>query len=244
MQKYQHFNFLTNLIYATFKLSLVVLGLMSLSRLYLFITYGGASTYSFFEILDAFWLGARLDASMLAYLNALGIVLIFIIWLLRLKFIQKYLYTFFRFYFVVLLTLLAFLTFTDLTYFSFFGEHSTLMIFGVFDDDTDALFRTAFDNYNVPIVALLGVGFFTLLYFIIFKIIKTTQKFEFSLNWFKQLGFFLVVIVLVGLTGRGSVGIFPLAYSISDVSQDPLVNKLPQTPSFAILDSYTSYTKS
>jgi phosphoglycerol transferase MdoB-like AlkP superfamily enzyme len=244
MQKYQHFNFLTNLLYSILKLSLVILGLMTLSRLYLFLNYGGTSAYSFFELLDAFWLGARLDASMLAYLNALGIVLIFIIWLLRLRFIQKYLYTFFRFYFVVLLTLLAFLTFTDLTYFSFFGEHSTLMIFGVFDDDTEALVRTAFDSYNIPVVALSGVVFFTLLYFIIFKIIKTTQKFELRLNWFKQLGLFLLIIILVGLTGRGSVGIFPLAYSISDVSQDPLVNKLPQTPSFAILDSYTQYARS
>jgi phosphoglycerol transferase MdoB-like AlkP superfamily enzyme len=244
MQKYQHFNFLINLLYSILKLSLIVLGLMSLSRLYLFLNYGGASNYSFFELLNAFWLGARLDASMLAYLNALGIVFIFIIWLLRLEYIQKYLYSFYRFYFIIFLTLLAFLTFTDLTYFSFFGEHSTLMIFGVFDDDTEALLRTAFDNYNVPLVTLFGIIFFACLYFVIFKIIKTTQKFEFNINWFKQLGFFLLLIVLVGLTGRGSVGIFPLAYSISDVSQDPLINKLPQTPSFAILDSYTQYTKS
>ncbi|MFT7004456.1 MAG: phosphoglycerol transferase MdoB-like AlkP superfamily enzyme, partial [Sulfurimonas sp.] len=243
MQKYQHFNYLINLLVSILKLSLVVLGLMSLSRLYLLLSYGGASNYSFSEILDAFWLGMRLDASLLAYLNAFGIVLIFIIWLLRLKFLQKYLYTFFRFYFVVLLTLLACLTFTDLTYFSFFGEHSTLMIFGVFDDDTEALIRTALNNYNVPLLGFLVVIFFTFLYFIIFKILKVRQSIELKFVWLKQLAVFLFIIIAVALTGRGSVGVFPLAYSISDVSQDPLVNKLPQTPSFAILDSYTQYTK-
>lgn len=244
MQKYQHFNFLINLLYSILKLSLVVLLLMSISRLYLFLNYSTAGSYSYFELFDAFFLGLRLDASMLAYTNALGVLLIFVIWLLRMNFLQEYLYSFYRVYFVLFLTFLAFLTFTDLTYFSFFGEHSTLMIFGVFDDDTEALIKTAFENYNIPLVGLLLVGFFSFLYYMIFKILRAGQKLELNLSWFKQLGFFLIIIVLVGLTGRGSVGIFPLAYSISDVSQDPLVNKLPQTPSFAIFDSYTQYSRS
>ena len=244
MQKYQHFNFLINLLYSILKLSLVVLFLMSLSRLYLFLNYGTTSDYSYSELFDAFFLGFRLDVSMMAYINAVGVLLLFVIWLLRIRFVQKYLYTFYRFYFVLFLTFLAFLTFTDLTYFSFFGEHSTLMIFGVFDDDTSALINTAFKNYNVTLVGLSVVGFFVFLYFMIFKILKVHDKFEFNIKWLKQLAVFLFIIVGVALLGRGSVGIFPLAYSISDVSQDPLINKLPQTPSFAIFDSYNQYTKS
>ncbi len=244
MQKYQHFNFLINLLYSIMKLSLVILLLMTLSRIYLFLNYGATNDYSYIELLDAFFLGFRLDASMMAYINAVGVLLIFVIWILRIKFIQKYLYTFYRLYFILFLTFLASLTFADLTYFSFFGEHSTLMIFGVFDDDTSALVNTALQNYNVPLVGLLIIGFFTFLYFIILKIIKVHNKFEFSIRWFNQLAIFLFIIVGVALLGRGSVGIFPLAYSISDVSQDPLVNRLPQTPSFAIFDSYNQYTKS
>lgn len=244
MQKNQHFNFLINLLYSIMKLSLVVLFLMTLSRLYLFLSYGENSNYSYFELFDAFFLGFRLDASMVAYINALGVLLIFIIWLLRARFTQNYLYAFYRFYFIVFLTFLAFLTFSDLTYFSFFGEHSTLMIFGVFDDDTSALINTAFENYNVLLVGLSIIGFFAFLYFTIFKILKVHNKFEFNLSWLKQLSVFLFIIVGVALLGRGSVGIFPLAYSISDVSQDPLINKLPQTPSFAIFDSINQYNRS
>ncbi|NOR57686.1 MAG: sulfatase-like hydrolase/transferase [Sulfurimonas sp.] len=118
------------------------------------------------------------------------------------------------------------------------------MIFGVFDDDTSALINTALQNYNVPLAGLSVIGFFAFLYFIIFKILKVHDKFEFNIKWLKQLAVFLFIIVGVALLGRGSVGIFPLAYSISDVSEDPLVNKLPQTPSFAIFDSYNQYTKS
>lgn len=244
MQKYQHFNFLINLLYSILKLSLVVLSLMTLSRLYLFLNYGISGTCSYIEVFDAFFLGLRLDASVLAYINAIGVLVIFIVWFLRMKFIQKYLYSFYKIYFILFLTLLAFLTFTDLTYFSFFGEHSTLMIFGVFDDDTEALISTALDNYNVPLIGLFLALFFTFLFITIFKILKVNQKFVLKLNWLKQLFVFLFIIVSVALIGRGSIGIFPLAYSISDVSQDPLVNKLPQTPTFAILDSYNQYSKS
>ncbi|MEA2091774.1 MAG: sulfatase-like hydrolase/transferase, partial [Campylobacterota bacterium] len=244
MQKYQHFNFLINLLYAILKLFLVILLFMSLSRLYIFLNYGSMSTYSFSELLSALWLGVRLDASVLAYINVLGILLIFFIWLLRLKFLQNYLYPFFRAYFILFLTLLALLTFIDLTYFSFFGEHSTLMIFGVFDDDTGALIRTALGNYNVSLVAFLCLAFFAFLYFVIFKTIIPRQKIEFSFNWFKQLGLFLLIIVTVALLGRGSIGLFPLAYAIPDVSPDPLVNKLPQTAGYAILNSYEQYSKS
>jgi phosphoglycerol transferase MdoB-like AlkP superfamily enzyme len=244
MQKYQHFNFILNLLYSIFKLTLVALIFMSLSRLYIFLSHSASSDYSYYELFDAFFLGFRLDASMMAYTNALGVLVLFFIWLLRVKSFQKYLYGFYRFYFILFLTFVSLLTFIDLTYFSFFGEHSTLMIFGVFDDDTDALIRTAFQNYNVALVGFMLLAYFAFLYFLIFKILREKKKFELKFNWFKQLAFFLFLIIAVALTGRGSVGIFPLAYSISDVSQDPLVNKLPQTPSFAIFDSYNQYSKS
>jgi phosphoglycerol transferase MdoB-like AlkP superfamily enzyme len=244
MQKYQHFNFLINLLYSVLKLSIIVLLLMFSSRLYLFLNYGTMSNYSYSELFDAFFLGFRLDASMVAYINALGVLLMFMIWFFRISFIQKYLYSFYRLYFVLFLSVLAGFTFTDLTYFSFFGEHSTLMIFGVFDDDTEALIRTAINNYNVVLISLLIVSFFAFLYFIIFKILKVNKKIELEINWLKQLSVFLFILIGVALMGRGSIGVFPLAYSISDVSQDPLVNKLPQTPGFAILDSYTQYSKS
>ncbi len=244
MQKYQHFNFLINLLYRVFALTLVVLILMSLSRLYIFLNFSTSSDHSYSELFDAFFLGFRLDASMMAYTNALGVLLLFLVWLLKLESLQKHLYSFYRVYFILFLTIVSFLTFIDLTYFSFFGEHSTLMIFGVFDDDTEALIKTGMQNYNVVLLGFMLLAYFSFLYFMIFKILKEKKKFDFNINWLKQLGFFLALIVLVALTGRGSVGVFPLAYSISDVSQDPLVNKLPQTPSFAIFDSYNQYSKS
>ncbi len=244
MQKYQHFSFLVNLLYSFLKLFLVTLFLMSLARVYLLVSYGGASAYSLLELFNTFWLGIRLDASILAYIFSLAVLLVLLIWFLHLKFLQKYLYGFFRFYFSLFLTLLAVITFADLVYFSFFGEHATLMIFGVIDDDTQALLNTAIANYNVPFVVLGMLVLFAFLYYLIFSIIKEKQNLFLSWNIFKQFIFFLLVIAVIGVVGRGSVGLFPLAKDIPDVATDPFLNKLPQTAGYAMLNSYEQYTKS
>ncbi len=239
-----HFSFLINLLFSFLKLLLILLFLMSLARVYLFVSYGASSSYSIFELLHTFWLGIRLDASILAYIYALPTLLVMFIWLLNAEFLQKYLYTFFRVYFLFFVTLLALLTFADLTYFSYFAEHATLMIFGVFDDDTEALLRTAFTNYNVP---LLGVGvflFFTFLYSTLFKIIKEQKRWNVMWSYSKQALFFITIIAVVGLLGRGSIGLFPLAKDIPDVSRDPFINKLPQSAGYAMLNSYEQYAKS
>ncbi|MEA3331238.1 MAG: LTA synthase family protein [Campylobacterota bacterium] len=244
MPRYQHFNFLLNLFYSFLKLALVVLSLMSFARAYLYYAYSSASSYSSLELVSAFWLGIRLDASIVSYIYSLPVLLLFFIWLLNLKFLQKYLYGFFRLYFIFFLTFLSALTFADLVYFSYFAEHSTLMIFGVVDDDTDALIKTAFGNYNIPLVVLCLFGYFVILYFIIIKTLKKTESFFLEYKIPKQALFFLTVIAVVAFLGRGSVGLFPLAKDIPDVSADPLVNKLPQTAGYAMLNSYEQYAKS
>lgn len=239
-----HFSFLLQLLSSFLKLSLVLLTLMTLSRLFLFLSYGASSSYTFLELLHTFWLGFRLDASIVAYIFAPAVLLVFLVWLAHLKFLQKYLYGFFRAYFVLLLTVLSLLTFADLTYFSYFAEHATLMIFGVVDDDTSALLQTALANYNVPLVALGVLLYFALLYFCIFEIIKEKSKYLGMWNLPKQALFFFILLAIIALLGRGSVGLFPLAKDIPDVSRDPFINKLPQTAGYAMLNSYEQYAKS
>ncbi len=244
MPKYQHFNFLLNLFYSFLKLSLLVLALMSSARVYLYYSYSSASSYTSPELLNAFWLGVRLDASILSYIYTIPVLVLFFIWLLNLKVLQKYLYGFFRLYFLFFLTFLSTLTFSDLVYFSYFAEHSTLMIFGVVDDDTNALINTAFANYNIPLVLIFLSVYLTFLYFIILKILKKRDSLFLEWNILRQALLFLGIIAIVSLLGRGSVGLFPLAKDIPDVSADKLINKLPQTAGYAMLNSYEQYSRS
>ena len=249
MQKYQHFNYLLNLLYSVAKLFLIVLLFMSVARLFLFTTHASFSSFEFSEILSSFVLGLRLDASILAYLFALPVLIAFFTWVMNLKFLQLVLYPLIRFYFVVILTLLVFFYFSDYAYFSFFGEHSTLMIFGAFDDDTDALIKTAFANYNVILIAVVIVLLLSAIYFSVFKILKPKEFFHrdsFKTRWsiLGQLSFFLFLIVLVAITGRGSFTLFPLAYNTPDPTADNFLNNISKNPVFALVDSYNAYEKS
>jgi len=244
MQKYQHFNFLLNLLYSFLKLFLIMLTFMSLSRLYLLLSHSSLFSYQLSELFSAFFLGMRLDSSVLAYVFSLGILLLFVIYLLRLKFLQKYLYPFFRVYFILFFALIFFMIFVDFSYFSFFGEHSTLMIFGVFDDDTDALVRTGLENYNIFFVLTIIIAVVAFLYFSVVKVLKEQNRFTVEWGVFKQLGFFLLIIVIVAFLGRGSLGLFPLAYNTPDATSNQFLNKITKSPPFALIDSYNAYEKS
>jgi phosphoglycerol transferase MdoB-like AlkP superfamily enzyme len=217
---------------------------MSLARLYMFFTYGSVTSYDFVEFISSLWLGLRLDASVLAYVFSIPILLLFFVWLFNLKFLQKYLYKLFRIYFIIIVSVVFVFIFADFAYFSFFGEHSTLMIFGVFDDDTQALIRTAFENYNIALILFLSLLILSILYYLVFKIIQPKQIFTIKWSFFKQFGFFLFLIVFVALLGRGSFGLFPLAYNTPDPTSDQFLNKLSKTSVFSIVDSYEAYKKS
>ena len=208
MQKYQHFNFILNLLYVFFKLFLIALVFMGLARLYLFLNYGASSGYEISELIASFWLGVRLDTSILAYVFSVAVLITTLITILNLKFLQKYLYPFFRLYFYLMFTLMFIMIFIDFSYFSFFASHSTLMIFGVFDDDTGALINTAFANYNVPLLAFGVLSVLTLLYITIHKTIREKDTLQVEWGIVKQSSFFLFLIVVLALLGRGSLGLF------------------------------------
>jgi len=241
MQKYQSINFLLNLLYSFLKLFLGAALFMGIARGYLLGSYGSTSQFGLGELFASFFLGLRLDASILAYIFSLPILLSP---LFMFRFLQTKAYPLFRVYFVLMLSIVFFMIFTDFTYFSYFGEHSTLMIFGVFDDDTEALIRTAFDNYNVALVALFIVTILAIIYFMVFKILR--EKKSISVEWgvLKGVGIYLSVIILVALLGRGSLGLFPLAYNTPDPTSNQFLNNLSKSAPFALFDSYNAYEKS
>ena len=244
MPQKQHFIFLVNLLVSFLKLSTAVLLLMSLSRLYLFLNYGGASTYTIQELFNVFFLGLRLDIIVVVYIFALPILTVFIVWLLNIRATQRYLYPFFRAYFILFILILISLVFADLVYFSYFGEHSTLMIFGVIDDDTKALIQTALKNYNIPLIALLGSLFYAGVTYMIIKLLKDESRLELEWSKPKQSIFFLTLILLTLFLGRGTLGTYQLARYIPDISTDVLINNLPTSPAYAVINSYKEYKKS
>jgi len=243
MQKYQHFNFLLNLLISFVKLYGVFLLFMSLIRLYI-LFYFSAESYALSEVAAALFLGMRLDASVLGYIFLLPTLTVFLICLLRARFLQAYLYGAARLYFGVMITVVFLLSFGDIAYFSFFGEHATLMIFGLFDDDTEALIRTAFENYNVAFVIAVVIVILGMLYYAIYKIVQEKQQLNVKWGYLKGCASIFGFIVLLALLGRGSLAMFPLAYNTPDPTSNHFLNKVAKSPIFAMVDAYTAYSKS
>jgi len=243
MQKYKHVHFLLNLLLSLGKLYVVFLLFMSLIRAYIFFSFG-IDDYPFSETVAAFFLGLRLDAVILSYIFLLPLLLLFLILVTRAKVLQKYLYPSLRFYFSFMITLVFLLSFSDIAYFSFFGEHTTLMIFGVFDDDTQALIRTAFENYNVALVAFILLSVLLTLYWIIFKIIQPKNIIKREYNYLQATGVFFLFIIILALLARGSLGLFPLIHDTPDPTADVFLNKVAMSPIVSMKQAYKDYKKS
>ena len=245
MNKTPHFSFLQQQLKLFFKIELFFLLLMSLVRVYLFISYAKESKYTFAELFYAFWIGFRLDVSALAYTFVLPVLVLFLLWIFRLKFLNFLVNQFFKLYFFVIFVILSVLIITDIGYFSFFGEHMTLMVFGVFDDDTRALFEIARKNYNLWLYGAIGAVYLVAGYSIVSRLIRHKADYN-AKEWsyFKQSGFFLALFIVVFLAVRGSVGLFPLAVYIPDVSGDPVINKLPQNAVHAMIKAEDEYERS
>ncbi|MBU0631291.1 sulfatase-like hydrolase/transferase [bacterium] len=245
MNKTQHFSFLHQQLKLFFKVELFFLFLLSMVRIYIFVRYGKDSHYAVSELIDAFWIGFRLDVSALAYTFILPVLMLFLMWIFRAKFLNAIINQFFKVYFFIIFLILSALILTDIGYFSFFGDHMTLMVFGIFDDDTKALFEIARKNYNLWLYGLIGAIYAIAGYLIVAKLIKNKPDIkQKEWNFFQQSGFFLALFVIVFLAVRGSVGLFPLAVYIPDVSSDPIINKLPQNPVHAMIKAEDQYMKS
>jgi phosphoglycerol transferase MdoB-like AlkP superfamily enzyme len=219
--------------------------IMSMVRLFIFVSHNTKSVENYSDLLSALWLGFRLDGSILAYIMALSLLYLLVLWILRASKIIENSYVVFRYYLFIMLSIVSFMLIADIAYFSFFSEHITLMIFGIIDDDTAALFEIAKKNYNLTLIASALIIYLVGMYRFISYIFKKRPDLSSKTTPFlKQVGFFITLISLTTLIGRGSIGIFPLAKDIADVSDDPLINKLAKNGVYAMVDAYEQYTKS
>ncbi len=245
MNKTAHFSFLLHQLKLFFKVELFFLVMLSLVRIYLFVRYAQDAKYTLAELTDAFWIGFRLDVSALGYTFIMPVLVLFLLWIFRLKFLSSLVNSFFKLYFFLIFLILSVLIITDVGYFSFFGDHMSVMVFGIFDDDTKALFEIAKKNYNLWLYEIFGFIYVVGGYLAIAKFIKEKKEIAHKeWNYFTQSGFFVALFVVVFLAVRGSVGLFPLAVYIPDVSSDAVINKLPQNAVHAMIKAENQYAKS
>jgi glucan phosphoethanolaminetransferase (alkaline phosphatase superfamily) len=142
--------------------------------------------------------------------------------------------------------LLSAMASTDMAFYSYFGDHANIMIFGVFDDDTSALLEIARKNYNLPLLLTGAIIYTLLLWLAITSLLpkKEPSKQRIHRPLSREYTLFLILILFSFLAGRGTFGHFPLYNDPIDVSGDPFVNILPQNGVYALVKSYKFYKES
>ena len=130
-------------------------------------------------------------------------------------------------------------------YFATYHTKIDIFIFGLKDDDTEAILRIIWADYPA-LTILLASGLFAFLCFKLSrKILNLTLpnlaqiqgKFAFLLAFVLNLS--LVALVFIGI--RGSVGTFPLREDEHHISANPLINHISTNPIIAFAWAYQHY---
>jgi phosphoglycerol transferase MdoB-like AlkP superfamily enzyme len=219
--------------------------LMFIFRVLFYFEFSANEEYKFSEIISAYIMGVRLDLVVLGYVQALISIVLFIFYFLRsyeiYMFIKRLLPYYLLSFYLIITSIIA----TDFGYFSFFNEHITLMIYGIIDDDTAALWRTMQANYNIFLIFFISIIYIVILKFLL-KILflrniypKTTK-----LKTGSQISILILIILINILIIRGSIGMFPLSKIIPDVSTNKFINELSNNGVIAFIKATKLYKKS
>ncbi len=198
-------------------------------RLIFLLCYGDFSRLDEYilNIFHAFWVGFLFDAKILAIVLAPWLLLQLLAFLVYQPRLSKRLFSCLRYILVVVSIILYIILIIDLSYYSYFQSHIDVRIFGLIEDDTEAILLSIWQEYPVIKVFFLVSLIFALMSWFIFKLGHKSSRL--TVPNFKFLGKFSFIIfslLFVASFARGSIGVFPLSRDHSYISTNQFVNIL------------------
>ena len=151
-----------------------------------------------------------------------------------LKFIPK-----FTLFFTTLSSFLIIIsTFVNVYYFKTYHTKIDIFIFGLKDDDTEAILRIIWADYPVLTILVSSVLFA----FVCFKIsqrilnlsLSNSAKIKGKFAFFVSFALNLILVLLVYYGSRGSFGEHPLSEAEHHISANPLINHIATNPLIAL----------
>lgn len=223
-------------------LNCIFLFLMSLYRCVFFLYYGKGTDCTGLgqDIIRAFIMGLRLDASVLSLLNIpVVLTVITILFLKQGGRFNKILSAVKVYYTVIVGALLVFLC-CDFGFYSYFQDHFNSMIYGLFEDDTKAILLTIKHNYNIALLLLGFAALFAGAWFLTKFVLKNDwSKAEFTKNTGLKILISALFIFVCGSVIRGSYGDHPLIVN-SSVSSNVFLNKVATNGFFTLQNAIAS----
>ena len=205
---------------------------MTLFRAAFFLRFSGNQELNgfSFDILRAFYMGLRFDLVVVAYVTGLVTLTFLIVWALSSLKLFKFWLVAVKWYYFVMFSIAYFILCVDFGFFSYFKNHINVIIFGVIEDDTHALFTGIAQDYNLFVIGAGLILLFSCVYFISNYFIKRIKISGVHDDKPAHLSVALVIgVVLISgnfIAARGSFGLFPLGTMNADISANGFVNKL------------------
>jgi phosphoglycerol transferase MdoB-like AlkP superfamily enzyme len=220
---------------------LFFLVLMGLFRGVFFIYYNPLESLEglYFDLFNAFVLGMRIDITVLGYIQALPTIALITLYFLKKEVLLRLFQKISPYYLFVMYTVASALMIADFGFYSYFKDRINILFFGLFDDDTQALAVTIWQNYNVLFIAFCLMLYFMFLFFMLRKIfLKEDTTFRTVLKLRYAAIVFFIIFALNFIAIRGTFGMYPLGKMIPNVSANDFINKLSQNGVRAFASAY------
>lgn len=207
---------------------------------FIFYIYYKSSLINFYFLAKAFYMGMRFDLVIIAYINALVSLSILLVWVSKKVGLFSFWQKAVKFYYTFMYSLVFIILCVDFGFYSYFKNHINILIFGVFEDDTKALFSTIAQNYNVVLLAASFAALIILIYFACRYFINSISVYNNSSKEYKvryKIGFVMLLLSMNFIAARGSFGMFPLGIMDAEISPDTFINKLSLNGIFTLQDA-------
>ncbi|MDR1259907.1 MAG: LTA synthase family protein [Endomicrobium sp.] len=212
-------------------------------RIFFFFYFIDATTLKNFKsyIIKAFFLGARFDFSVLAYINA-PIIIIFTIFLF-IKNIKTFKVSIFfiKIYYWITFTFISLINIIDFGFYIYFNKHINILLFDFFKDDVYNLIKTIIQDWRFPLALLTLI---TLSYTIYRFVSSTTKKLTisyfintFSFNIFLKIFIVIFIPFTIFIFARGTLSMFPLGKFYTEISANSFINDVSITSIHSLMDA-------
>lgn len=228
MDQSKPFNQKVGMVKAMLLADAVFLGVMSLFRVVFFFRFADFSQLEGYwgDVAHAFILGVRFDLTVIGYIQTLATLILLIFYRVNNARFVNLLQRFFILYFFILFTISSLLLATDFGFYSYFQDHTNILIFGILDDDTAALWNTLLKNYNVPLILSLFALYEGSMLFLLIRLFGRSTEGKLRLLRPGRIAVITLFLVSNILAARGSLNMYPLGIMDTAISESMFVNKL------------------
>lgn len=220
--------------------------LFFITRILFIVNYARSSEISGYksDVFHAFITGSRFDTVVLAYALLFLVALALINLLLPISEgrLQKIIRSIFIGYSVIIFSVVLCIVVVDFYFYKFFSTHINVTVFGLADDDTNAILKSVWVDYPVIKILLFAVCMI-LLFIYLFRKLYRIKWIPVLRNKIQRTAYFFLFLLCYFMGMRMSFGNVPLEFMEASISPVTFINNLTMNGVFALKNALSERKK-